>query len=599
MLAISLAAFSLLWATPEQGGALFNTLCATCHKDPPVNRAPLPEVLRKMTREAILASMNTGSMREMASPVSIQQRGFIADYLTADAPPVDTMRGRCAAGFQPAKETAAWNGWGVDVENTRFQSAAAARITPAGVMKLQLRWAFGFPGVAAMGQPTAAAGRLYFGSANGTVYSTDARTGCIFWTFKAPVTVRTAITIVDGAAVFGDVEANVYALRIGDGSVIWKVKLDEHPVARITGAPQVHGGRVYVPVSSVEEVNGGSAKYGCCTFRGSVAALDLASGKVLWKTYTIPDPPRLRGKNRAGVEAYGPSGAAVWSAPALDLKLRRVYVGTGNAYSDPDTGHSDAIIAFDMDSGSMVWVRQLAAADRWNLACLNPNGANCPEKAGPDVDIGASPVLKTTASGKRVLLVGQKSGVVHALDPDDSGRIVWQSRIGAGGALGGVQWGMAADERNVYAALSDVHLREKAGGLFALKLETGERVWYAPPSPAACGQRRGCTPAQMAPVTAIGGVVFSGSMDGVLRAYDSATGRVIWEFNTLRKFDTVNGVEASGGSLNATGPVIAGGMLFVNSGYGVLGGMAGNVLLAFSAVEDKTTPGRSPAAGKR
>jgi polyvinyl alcohol dehydrogenase (cytochrome) len=253
-------------------------------------------------------------------------------------------------------------------------------------------------------------------------------------------------------------------------------------------------------------------------------------------------------------------------------------VATGNAYSEPHTGYTDAILAFDMETGAMRWSQQMTPGDGWNFSCINPNKVNCPEKSGPDLDFGSSPILRG------LIVAGQKSGMVHALDPDAGGKLVWQVRIGKGSALGGIEWGMAADDRNVYVALSDQDSRNPAsgGGLFALNLKTGEKVWTAPAPKPACLGKPGCTAAQMAPVTAIPGVVFSGSMDGHLRAYAAADGKLLWDFDTLRDFDTVNGVKAKGGSLNGSGPTIFGGMLFVNSGYGALGGMPGNVLLAFA-----------------
>jgi polyvinyl alcohol dehydrogenase (cytochrome) len=579
----------LLPAADEDGSALFQMHCAVCHKEPPVNRAPLPDALRKMSRESVLASMETGSMKEQSRALNAAQRQAIAAFLTRGATEQSGANaGACPAGFESRSDSTYWNGWGVDATNGNFQPLKQAGLRADQVSKLRLKWSFGFQGAAAaMSQPVMVGGRLYFGSQDGTVFAADARTGCVFWTFKAAATVRTAVTIgtvghARHAAMFGDTQANVYAVNTKDGSLIWKVKLDEHPVARITGAPKMHGSRLYVPVSSIEEVTGGGPKYECCKFRGSVAAIDIESGKVAWKTYTIPDPPSPTKKNSAGVQLYGPAGAAVWLSPTLDLKKRIVYIGTGNAYSDPPTRYSDAILAIDMDSGRLVWSRQLTEKDGWNFACVNPNKANCPENSGPDVDIGASPILRELPGGKRVLVVGQKSGVVHGLDPDAQGAILWQTRIGEGGALGGVQWGMAADNANVYVALSDVHKKLEAGGLFALSLAKGEKVWHAPPAAPACAGKFGCTPAQMAPVAVLEGVVFSGAMDGVLRAYDAKTGKVIWEYNTLQSYQTVNGVKAQGGSLSATGPVFAGGMMFLNSGYGMLGGMAGNVLLAFA-----------------
>ncbi|MBS1827962.1 MAG: PQQ-binding-like beta-propeller repeat protein [Acidobacteria bacterium] len=575
-----------LTAADEDGAALFQKHCALCHKDPPVNRAPLPEALMKLTGEQIRQSMDSGSMKEQSAALNAEQKAAIAAHLSRAAA-VKADAGRCAPGYEPRTDSSFWNGWGVDPENSRFQPAKMAGLTAADVPKLQLKWAFGIPNSpVAASQPTLFAGRLFFGSNDGTVYATDAKTGCILWTFKAAASVRTAIMIgvvsnANPAAMFGDTQANVYAVSTKTGNLVWKLKVDNHPVARITGAPKMYGSRLYVPVSSIEEVTGGSVKYECCKFRGSVVAIDVESGKQVWKSYTIPDPPQPTKKNSAGIQLYGPAGAAVWLSPTLDLQQRLVIVGTGNGYSDPANKYTDAVIAFDMDTGSMKWVRQLAENDGWNFACVSPNKANCPEKNGPDVDIGASPILRTLSGGKRVLVVGQKSGVVHGLDPDNEGKILWQTRIGQGGALGGVQWGMAADNNNAYVALSDIHLRAKAGGLFALNLATGAKVWFAAPPEPPCAGKNGCTPALMAPLTVIPGLVLAGSMDGVLRAHDAATGKIVWEFNTARDFDTINGVKAKGGSLSATGPVLANGMMFVNSGYGTLGGMPGNVLLAF------------------
>lgn len=576
----------------EDGGSLFNQHCAVCHRNPPVNRAPLLEALQQLSKDAILNSMVAGSMREPSAKLTMEQKTAIAEFLARPATTRPAGAGFCPPGHKPRPDMSSWTGWGADVANTRFQPAALAGLSAGQIAKLQLKWAFGFAGAsAALAQPVARKGKLYFGSQNGTVYAADARTGCVFWTFKAPAAVRTAIAVaaVENSrqlALFGDAQANVFAVDLEQGRQIWRTKVDEHPVARITGALALDGSRLFVPVSSVEEVSGGNPKYECCKFRGSIVALDAASGRIIWKTYMIPDPPQPTRKNSAGVQLYGPSGAAVWLSPTLDIEKGVLYVGTGNAYSDPLTQYSNAVIALEMKTGRMLWVRQLTPGDGWNFSCINPNKANCPESAGPDVDIGASPILRALKGGKRVLVVGQKSGVVHGLDPDAGGKILWQTRVGVGGALGGVQWGMAADEEHLYVAVSDVHLREKAGGLFALRLTNGEVVWHAPPSRPPCAGKPGCTPAQMGAVTAIPGVVFSGAMDGVLRAWETHTGRLIWEFDTARDFETVNGVKARGGSLSGSGPVVAGGMVFVNSGYGILGGMPGNVLLAL-APEDR------------
>jgi polyvinyl alcohol dehydrogenase (cytochrome) len=288
---------------------------------------------------------------------------------------------------------------------------------------------------------------------------------------------------------------------------------------------------------------------------------------------------------------WGPSGAPIWSTPVIDPRRNAIYVTTGDNYSEPPTRTSDAFLALDLDTGKILWSRQMTAGDAYTAACRLPDKTNCPIN-GPDFDFGASPILVTLPNGKRALLAGQKSGIVHALDPDQQGEVLWQVRVGKGGTMGGVQWGSAVDSQNMYVAVSDIKRLmltfttltdadpNQGGGMYALKLATGEKVWYTPPF--SCGERKRCSPAQSAAVTAIPGAAFSGSVDGHLRAYSTADGKVIWDFDTVREFKTVNGVAARGGSIDGPGPAIAGGMLVANSGYVSAGGMPGNVLLAFT-----------------
>jgi polyvinyl alcohol dehydrogenase (cytochrome) len=336
---------------------------------------------------------------------------------------------------------------------------------------------------------------------------------------------------------------------------------------------------------------GASPAYQCCRFRGSLVALDAATGKQLWKTYTV-DAPQPTKKNAVGTQMWGPSGAPIWSSPAIDPLRNAVYVTTGNNYTDPTTELSDAFVALDLDTGKILWSRQTTSADAYTAACRMTDRTNCAESDGPDFDFGASPILVDLGNDRRALVAGQKSGVVYALDPDRNGTILWQQRVGNGGSMGGVQWGSAADADNVYVALSDLHRiqvpntwatdadPEVGGGMFALRLRDGERVWHTPPAP--CGARPRCSPAQPGAVSAIAGVAFAGSMDGHVRAYATDTGRVVWDFDTVRTYTTVNGVPGQGGSLDGPGPTIAGGLVLVNSGYAHGGGMPGNVLIAFS-----------------
>jgi polyvinyl alcohol dehydrogenase (cytochrome) len=456
------------------------------------------------------------------------------------------------------------------------------------VRRLTLKWAFGFPDASSgWAQPTVAAGRVFVGSQNGTVYSLDARTGCIHWTFSAGGGVRTAISVGlrDGgsraAVYFGDTSATAYALDAETGQRLWTRKIDDHPLARITGAPTLFNDRLYVPVSSYEESQGADPRYACCTFRGSVSALDAKSGNVLWKSYMIADEPQPRGKSSAGVTLWGPSGSGIWSAPTIDVKRGAVYVATGNAYTGPAQPSSDAVVALDLETGKIRWMRQVTANDVYLSNCRpGPGNPNCPESNGPDYDFGSPPMLTTLPGGLDIIVIGQKSGIGFALDPEKNGEVIWQYRAGLGGALGGIEWGSAVDAEQAYFAVSDV-TRPQPGGLHGVRLATGERAWVAPAPPLKCGSGRGCVAAQSAALTVIPGAVFSGSFDGALRAYSTTDGAILWEFDTNREFTTVNGVAARGASLGGPGPAVAGGMVFVNSGYGAFGGRAGNVLLAF------------------
>jgi polyvinyl alcohol dehydrogenase (cytochrome) len=436
----------------------------------------------------------------------------------------------------------------------------------------------------AWSQPTVSGGRVFVGSQNGTVYALDARTGCIRWTYGARGGVRTAVAIGPAAgaastvAYFGDTAANLYALDAETGRELWVRKVDEHPLARVTGSPTVHDGRVFVGVSSYEESQGADPQYGCCTFRGSVSAFDAASGAIVWHTSLVTDKLTQRGTSTAGVPLWGPSGSAVWSAPTIDVARRRIYVATGNAYSAPAPATSNAVVALDLSGGAIRWTRQVTPGDIYVSNCRAGN-PNCPEVNGPDVDFGSPPMLARTPAGRDLLVIGQKSGVGYALDPEKEGVIVWQYRAGRGGLLGGIEWGSAVDGERAYFAVSDV-TTPQPGGLHAVALATGAVAWTAPPPPVACAGR-GCSAAQSAALTVIPGVVFSGSFDGALRAYSTETGAVLWSFDTNRSFTAVNGVPATGASIGGPGPAVAGGMVFVNSGYGAFQGRPGNVLLAF------------------
>jgi polyvinyl alcohol dehydrogenase (cytochrome) len=607
LFALVAAPFPGLSAGPD-GEAIYKRSCAPCHETG-VDRAPSRAALRAMSSERVLAAMESGPMISMANRQSEAGRRAIAEFVTGKSfnQPLETAPAQAAmcktpaAAFGDPSSGPDWNGWGQNLMNTRFQGAGDAGLAAADLPKLKVKWAFGFPATLdANAHPSYANGRIFVGSTSGNVYALDASSGCIRWYYAAAGGVRSAISIGrietgDGpryAAFFGDGQAFAYAVDAETGKLIWKTKVENFPVGHITGSPVFYNNRLYVPVASGEEGAGASPDYECCRFRGSMVALNASTGKQIWKTYTIPDAAHKTKKNKIGTQLWGPSGAPIWSSPAIDVQRNAIYATTGDNYSDPTSRMSDAFVAFDLDNGKILWSRQMTEKDAYTSACRIPDKTNCPESNGPDFDFSSGPILVTLANGKHELVAGQKSGVVHAVDPDNQGELLWSTRVGEGGTNGGVQWGSATDGTNVYVALADLGRvvvpyslstdvdPKRGGGMFALRLTDGERVWYTPPVP--CGDRKRCSPAQSAAVSAIPGVAFSGSVDGHLRGYSTTDGKIIWDVDTEQAYETVDGIAGHGGSMDGPGPVIAGGMLFANSGYAAGGGVPGNVLLAFS-----------------
>ncbi len=598
---VLLSALRSLSAQPS-GEKIYTERCAGCHDAQPSdeNRAPARSVLEQMSVARIVRTMDFGAMMSLTYMLDRTERQAVAEFLGRpgeDRAPAELAF--CAdRTVTIARDTGAWNGWSPKPTNTRYQSAGG--LTASDVPRLALRWAFAFDGdVNAFAPPAVLGSQLFVGSAGGAIYALDAATGCIRWHFQADGPVRTAMVVapLDPAGsrhvvLFGDQAGRFYALAAENGALLWRQRPEAHESTKLTGTPLAYEGVVYVPVASWEESRPLNPQYECCTFRGSVAAYRVADGTLLWQSFLVTEEPTVTGTLPSGVREWGPSGAGTWSAPTLDVARRLIYVTTGNNYTGM-TAYSDAVVALRLRDGGVEWSQQLTPGDEFNLSCNR--GLGCP---GKDYDIGASAVLERLANGEQRLLVGQKSGVVYGLDPADRGRIVWQARVGRGGINGGVLWGLASDGANVYAAVSDLARRArsdrvpfdwrptgvdptKGGGLTALRIGDGARVWHA--APAACpADQPVCSPAQPAAVTAIPGAVFSGAVDGHLRAFATADGRLLWDFDTAREFATVNGVAGRGGSIDGAGPVVAGGMLFTTSGYSRNGGMQGNVLLAFA-----------------
>jgi len=579
-----------------KGQKLFMARCAACHVKAGA-RAPDQQTLLKLTPEAVYMALTTGAMRIQAQDLTPEQKTMIAEYLggrpiingpTGDA---TTMPNRCPANLSPGdpEEGPSWNGWSPDPENTRFQDSRAAGLSAEALPRLQLKWAFGFPnGIQAFSQPTVAAGHVFVGSDTSFIYSLDAATGCVYWSFQAEAGVRTAISVgpmkgageASYAAYFADQKGNVYAVNASTGELLWKTRVEEHPLAQITGAPKLYRDRLYVPVSAAEETISANIYYSCCKFRGSVVALDADTGRQVWKTYTILEKPRPVRKNSTGTQLWAPAGAAVWNSPTIDVKRRAIYIGTGDAYTEPAAKASDSVMALNLDTGKILWVFQDTRHDAWMDDCGPGVGTdNCPKDIGPDWDYSSSPILRALPNGRQIVVAAAKSGNVVALDPDRKGAKLWETQLAekAPDARGLIVFGGTADPQAAYYALNQV------GKLVAVDLVTGERRWTTPlDSPDIPGHPN--LVGGSAAVTAIPGVLFAGGWDGVLRALSTANGQIIWQYNTAKEFTTVNGVAARGGSMGAPGPTVVGGMLFVGSGYvGNSSGLPGNVLLAFSA----------------
>jgi polyvinyl alcohol dehydrogenase (cytochrome) len=581
---------------------LFEQRCASCHENPK-SEAPSRDTLQRMTADRVFAAVTKGPMAVNVRGLTDDQILTLVQGLTgrpvgmSGAISAASMKNRCAPGMTLADpwKGPSWNGWSPEEgsDNARFQPTAAAGLTADQVPGLKLKWVFGLPGSVTMwGQPTVAGGWVFIGSDNGAVYALDARTGCVHWSYEAKTAVRGSINIgaANGApgvryiAYFGDIWANVYAVDADTGKELWTRRVDDHKQARILAGLNLDRarGRLYVPVTSLEGMAAPNLSYECCKFRGSVVALDVRTGRQVWKSYGIPEPAQPLRKTTTGTQLYGPAGAAVWSPPTRDDRLGVLYFGTGNDYIYPATTFSDALFAVELSTGLLKWTRQIWPNDANDGGCGTTDEErrlNCPPDKftkGINDDFVAAPILRTLGNGRRVVIGMLHSTQTMAFDPDRRGAVLWQRKIHElSPARGG--FGPAADAEFMYVPFNST---DGKGGITAVRLATGEEAWSViVPKPTDCGDAEWCNSGQGAAATAIPGVVFAGASDGMLRAYSTKDGRILWQYATRREFETVNGVAAKGGSLSgAPGPAIAGGLLLVGSGYGNL---AGNALLAF------------------
>ena len=582
------------------GRPIYDASCGSCHNGA-VAKAPHRDMIGLMPPEMILRSLTDGIMREEAAALSGEQKVQVSEYLAGvvmgEAPTAIPACGEDIPAIDPQAISVVQN-WGFDLGNTRHIPAAEAALGHGDLANLDTRFAIRFPGAnRARSQPTLAAGSIFVGSHSGHVYALDEATGCAHWTYSASAEVRTGIALAPGEedgqsplALFGDVLGNVYGVNAATGEGVWRQRADDHPNATITGTPRLYEGRLYVPVSSLEVSLAVDPYYECCTFRGSVAAYAARTGEPLWKTYTIDEPAVVQSQNRAGTNMRGPSGAVIWNSPSIDVRRNQLYVGTGENMSSPATLTSDAIFAIDLDSGNVNWVFQATANDVWNVACDTDTDHSCPPEGGPDFDFGAATLFVTTSDSQDLVLGGQKSGFVHALNPD-TGKLVWQTQVGRGGVQGGIHFGMAAAGDTLFVPISDMpdgreYPTPDKPGLHALDLRTGKLKWYTP-NPDRCEGRMYCHPGISQAITTTGELVFAGAMDGVLRVHDAESGDVLWEVDTTGSFATTTGETTFGGSFSGgAGPVVRNGNLYLSSGYGLYNHMAGNLLLVLAAPPD-------------
>jgi polyvinyl alcohol dehydrogenase (cytochrome) len=577
---------------PADTAALWEARCSACH-DHPHGRIP-PHVLISTIRspDDIVFALSNGVMRRQAAGLSAEQIRALAVYLTGREPGAETRdrhANRCSTPAAPLHlADGDWNGWGRDASNTRFQPTPG--FTAAEVPRLKLKWAFAFPGSTTFAQPVIVGGRVFAGGPQGRLYALDARTGCTLWSYEAGALVRTAAVIgrvdIQGRsrmiAFFGDDNGNMHAVDADTGAPVWKARVDEHAFARLVGTPRLDEGRLLVPVSSMEEVAAADPTFSCCTFRGSLAALDPASGRKIWQQHTIAETAHALPANALGTARYGPAGGAVFDSPTIDSRRGLIYVGSGDSYTDVPTEGTDAILALDRVSGNRRWVRQAIAHDAWILGCDAQPHANCPKVLGGDLDFASSPVLVPGAHGRTMLVAGAKSGIVYGLDPEHDGRILWNAKIANGSSNGSILWGLASEGGRTFVATNeyDFVTGKGPGALVAIDNASGTVLWRVPAPVLPCGWGPAhCGQGQLGAVTAMPGIVFSGAMDGRIRAYQTRDGTVIWEFDTGHPFPAVNGGDAHGGGIDYGAQTLAEGMLFVQSGSMR---QPGNALLAFS-----------------
>ncbi|MEX1257730.1 MAG: PQQ-binding-like beta-propeller repeat protein [Gemmatimonadota bacterium] len=593
--------------SPHPGEVLFQQRCNVCHGggDP---RAPTIATLRSMTAEQLTFALTEGIMAPQGSTLSAEQRSQLIAYLAAQSVPqeewITSMTCTAAARRVALEGPVAMRTAGVEVTASRMISAEAAGLSRDDFARLELAWAIAFPGVTGLRAGPVIVGSTVFYSAVNTakLLALDTESGCVKWVYDSPTPLRSSVSLgeigapVRPALFFGDARGQVHAVDAETGAAIWIAsgRADEGS-SNITGSVVFHDGKVIVPLSASGVAAGSNPDFECCVGRGAVAALDAETGRRLWAYVTMEEAEYTGAVNSAGARLRGPSGAPIWSTPSIDARRGRVYVTTGENTSLPATGTSDAVIALDIETGEALWIFQSVANDVWNMACGARPGPNCPsadQSILRDWDFGGSAILIALADGRELLLAGQKSGHLWALNPDD-GSVVWERRVGEGGALGGNHWGIAVDGERVFLPISDPGAgANRMPGMYAFGIATGAPVWEHRLSPDCPPERAERVPGCQArfglsatPLV-VDGAVISAGIDGRLYIFDGESGETLFQFDTARPFEAINGVEGHGGSIDAHSIAAGAGMVFIGSGYGSFSQPPGNVLLGFRPAEN-------------
>lgn len=577
-------------ATSAKGEAIWGQRCAVCH-DHAHDRIPLRIIIERKSPEGVITALTNGPMRPMAEGLGKSDIQDVAVYLTGKPLGTDPSP---SANLCPGKPGPAapgqsdWGNWGAGPRNALTQPNAG--LAAADVARLKLRWAFAYPGGTAGAEPVAVGGRLYLATGSG-LFALDAKTGCTYWHSDVGAGAKMVTAAVTPSSkghlrlYFGNSKAEVSAVDADSGALLWTEKVDDHPSGRVTGPVAVHGDRIFVPVSSMEDPLSHDPAYPCCTFRGSVVSLDAGTGKELWKSHTISAAPRsLAKKSSAGADLFAPSGGAVYAPLTIDVQRNFVYAATAESYQHEHTDGDNAIIAFDLDTGARKWAVQPRPRDNAAACGDQDEEDGCSNPASPLFEFAAPAVLATRSGGADVLLAGQKSGVVYAFDPDHGGKLLWETRIGQGGSMGGVEMGFAVNDGVAYVPVSDSEVKSPRipGGLVALDIATGKILWRTPaPKPACSWGAYECNSAQAGSAAAIPGIVFSGSWDGHMRAYAAKDGAIVWDVDTARTVDAVNNAKATGGAISGYPVIVSAGMVYVTSGAASMT-HPGNALLAFS-----------------